>query len=120
MVVVRVIDNGDGIDPDLLLRVFDVFTLTTPVDLAIIAKILNGLGEARQIPCLRNPFGLHRCLDRHGNEWHLRVTWAPPLKTPISNADVRSKTGVGLPVRSSFCRLWDSKVQSFLEQRAKA
>lgn len=59
-----------------------------------------------------------QCKD--GNEWHLPVKWEPALKTPISNLDVRSKTGMGLPVRNSFCRLWEPKVQSFLEKRAKA
>jgi hypothetical protein len=59
-----------------------------------------------------------QCKD--GNEWHLRVKWEPALTIPVANADVRSKTGTGLPVRNSFCRLWDAKVQSFLEQGAKA
>jgi hypothetical protein len=59
-----------------------------------------------------------QCTD--GNEWHLRVKWDPPLKPPLPNALVRSKTGAGLPVRNSFCRLWDRKVRTFLEQKTTA
>jgi hypothetical protein len=58
-----------------------------------------------------------QCKD--GNEWHLRVTWAPAFKTPVANSDVRAKAGIGLPVRNSFCRLWDKKVQAFLVLRSK-
>lgn len=53
-----------------------------------------------------------------GNEWHLRVEWKP-LPTPISNAEVRLATRAGLPVRNSFCRLWNEKVRAFLEKQSR-
>ena len=51
-----------------------------------------------------------------GNEWHMSVEWKP-LPRPISAADVRLATGAGLPVRNTFCRLWNENVRTFLEKR---
>jgi hypothetical protein len=53
-----------------------------------------------------------------GNEWHLQVAWKL-LPNPISSADVRLATGAGLPVRNTFCRLWDEKVRTFLDKRSR-
>ena len=52
------------------------------------------------------------------NEWHLGVDWKA-LPKPIPVAEVRSATGAGLPVRNTFCRLWNPKVQAFLEKRTR-
>jgi hypothetical protein len=46
------------------------------------------------------------------------VTWKA-LPKPIKVAEIRSAAGAGLPVRNTFCRLWNPKVREFLEKRAR-
>jgi hypothetical protein len=48
----------------------------------------------------------------------MSVEWKP-LPSPISTADVRLATGAGLPVRNTFCRLWNENVRTFLEKRTR-
>ena len=57
------------------------------------------------------------CTD--GNEWHLKVDWTLPQKEgdAISNSEVRSSTGKGLPVRNTVARLWDKRVVDYLLNR---
>lgn len=56
------------------------------------------------------------CKD--GNEWHLAVEWTPvPGGRAVSNRDVREAAGAGLPVRNTFCRLWNPKVREYLASR---
>lgn len=56
------------------------------------------------------------CKD--GNEWHLAVKWTPLAKA-VSNTDVRKAAGAGLPVRNTFCRLWNGNVRKYLAARAE-
>ncbi len=53
------------------------------------------------------------------NEWHLEVEWIPVPEgmPPVSNREVRQTTGVGLPVRNTFCRLWNPKVRDLLTSK---
>lgn len=52
-----------------------------------------------------------------GNEWYIRVKWTP-LSAPITNATVREGTGTSLPVRNTFCRLWNPGVRRFLQRHS--
>ena len=56
---------------------------------------------------------------RDDNEWHLQVEWTPVPEGghPVSNREVRKATGAGLPVRNTFCRLWNPKVRETLAAR---
>lgn len=55
---------------------------------------------------------------RDGNEWHLAVEWTPlPDGRAVSNREVREEAGAGLPVRNTFCRLWNPKVREYLASR---
>ena len=57
-----------------------------------------------------------QCTD--GNEWHLPVRWHR-LPAPVSNAEVRNAAKAGLPVRNTFCRLWNADVRRLLARRTK-
>ena len=50
------------------------------------------------------------------NEWHLKVEWTV-VDPPISNSTVREAAGAGLPVRNTFCRLWNAAVRKELAKR---
>lgn len=54
----------------------------------------------------------------NGNEWHIKVDWRLPPGdlTAISNSEVRRSTGIGLPVRNTFCRLRKSAVREMLDK----
>lgn len=52
------------------------------------------------------------------NEWHLAVNWTQvPGGGAVSNREVRKAVGAGLPVRNTFCRLWNSDVRAYLAAR---
>ena len=56
------------------------------------------------------------CKD--GNEWHLSVEWTPLASGgAVSNREVREAAGTGLPVRNTFCRLWNARVREYLATR---
>jgi len=58
-----------------------------------------------------------QCKD--GNEWHLRVAWetVPDGLKRVSNSEARKRAGSGLPVRNTFCRLWNGAVRALLAER---
>jgi hypothetical protein len=53
-----------------------------------------------------------------GNEWHIGVDWqkVPEGRGAVSNSEIRAATGAGLPVRNTFCRLWNPKVRAALDK----
>ncbi len=52
------------------------------------------------------------------NEWHLAVKWTPLGDgRAVSNREVRETAGAGLPVRNTFCRLWNPAVREYLASR---
>ena len=51
------------------------------------------------------------CKDQ--NEWQLATNWTA-LPRAISNSEVRKEAGAGLPVRNTFCRLWNGNVRKYL------
>lgn len=56
--------------------------------------------------------------SKDDNEWHLVVKWTPLTSgEAVSNREVREAAGAGLPVRNTFCRLWNPKVRDYLASR---
>lgn len=52
------------------------------------------------------------------NEWHLSVKWTPLAEGgAVSNREVREAAGAGIPVRNTFCRLWNPAVRDYLASR---
>ncbi|XXT21542.1 hypothetical protein WME94_08275 [Sorangium sp. So ce429] len=76
-----------------------------------------GRGTAKNGDVTQAPPGssvIPECND--GNEWHLAVDWmpVPPGKKAVTNREVRQKTGTGLPVRNTFCRVLKANVRKVI------
>jgi hypothetical protein len=80
----------------------------------IVGRGVAKTGEVTHAPSGRSV--IPECKD--GNEWHLPVDWSavPAGKKPMTNREVRQKTGAGLPVRNTFCRLWNPDVRRVLNE----
>ena len=83
----------------------------------------NGVGvvargqvvDGRVKPAKKEQSVFPECDDT--NEWHLEVKWVPlpDGREELSSSKVRKATGAGLPIRNTFCRLWNDKVVAHLE-----
>jgi len=92
----------------------------------VVYAYLNGVGiisrgtivDAEVYQATRDDSLFDEC-PADDNEWHMRIDWKsnPKGLESVSNAEVRKATGLGLPVRNSFCRLRQSKVIEYLETR---